>query len=35
VAAEAGFTQPPPGNSSGQGAARLRLNVEIVWNELK
>jgi hypothetical protein len=31
---EAGYTQPPPG-TSGQGTARLRVNVEIVWNELK
>jgi cyclase len=31
---EAGYTQPPPG-TSGQGTARLRINVEIVWNELK
>jgi cyclase len=31
---KAGYTQPPPG-TSGQGTARLRINVEIVWNELQ
>jgi hypothetical protein len=31
---EAGYTQPPPG-TSGQGTARLRMNIEIVWNELQ
>jgi cyclase len=31
---EAGYTQPPPG-TSGQGTARLRINVEIVWHERK
>jgi hypothetical protein len=31
---KAGYTQPPPG-TSGQGTARLKINVEIVWNELK
>ena len=31
---EGGYTQPPPG-TSGQGTARLRMNIEIVWNELK
>ena len=31
---KAGYTEPPPG-TSGQGTARLRINVEIVWNELK
>lgn len=32
---QAGYSQPPPGNRSSQGANRLRINVEIVWNELK
>lgn len=32
---EAGYTQPPSGNRSSQGTARLRINVEIVWNEVK
>ena len=31
---EAGYTQPPA-NTSGQSASRLRMNVEIIWNELK
>jgi hypothetical protein len=30
----AGYTQPTPG-TSGQGSARLRSNIELVWNELK
>jgi glyoxylase-like metal-dependent hydrolase (beta-lactamase superfamily II) len=30
----AGYTQPAPG-TSGQGSARLRSNIELVWNELK
>jgi cyclase len=31
---EAGYTEPPSG-TTGQGTARLRINVEIVWNELR
>lgn len=30
---DAGYTQPPPG-TSGQGTARLRANIEIIWGEL-
>jgi hypothetical protein len=31
---KAGYMQPPPG-TTGQGTARLRMNDEILWNELK
>jgi hypothetical protein len=31
---EAGYSQPPP-DTSGQNASRLRMNVEVIWNELR
>ncbi|PYR92427.1 MAG: hypothetical protein DMF84_13025 [Acidobacteria bacterium] len=31
---EAGYAQPPP-DTSGQSMRRLRMNVEVIWNELK